>query len=209
MDVKNWKERELRGSTVEETIWHKIDYLQECRENTWGDKYDQLINSIEKLFRAFPKVREEIGLIKDELDVVFYDEKIKIGEEADRAGDIINREKYIKEEIEELMWEYRNLYEDAIIDTMQKYKLIPMSKPHYTEMKSIIPDETIIESQPQEFQQPTQQPLQFQQPTQDQQQPQFVDNKLMFPNQQPQQQNMQFPQQDKPKKKAKLSIRRK
>lgn len=191
------QEGKIRGATAEEFIWHKVNYLQEARETGDGEIYDEVLNSVEKLFRAFPKAHQEMLAMKQQLDAVYYREKENIIREADRSRDVINRENYISEQSNDLDWEYRNLYEEAIIDLMQKHNLIPMSRPHYTDMQSS--GESKMESQPSQPPQQTPpqpqphvpQPMQPQQPQQPQ--PQYQEEKV----------------EPKPKKKPKLSIRRK
>jgi len=188
------QEGKIRGATAEEFIWHKVNYLQEARESGDGAIFDEVMNSVEKLFRAFPKAHQELMAIKQQLDAVYFREKENIIREADRSRDVINRQNYIENESNDLDWEYRNMYEEAIIDVMQKQNLIPMSRPHYTEMQST--HESQMNSQPKPQPQVKPQPQPQQQP-QPQYQPQYTEGEKIEP------------QPKKKKKKPKLSIRRK
>ena len=211
------RESRIRGATVEEVMWEKINAMQDAREFGDGEQFDEITNSLEKLFRAFPKALNELIEAQEQLEQVLYQEKLRVIAEANQAPDVITREKFIGDESLSLEWEYRNLYEEAILDIMQKHDLIPMSRPHFTDMSTMASkkddgqkDMKFSQMAPQP---PQQSPQQVQMPiphTQPQQYPMPQPQQMQPEQQQEQpQQDVAIPPKPQEKSRPKLSVRRK
>jgi len=201
------------GKYLEDRLQVKFDDLQISREDRQAELFDEVAKSIEVLFRGVPKAHEDLIAEKQSLDEDFENELRDIELEASRARDDIHRNAILQSRGYSAQWEYREVYEEIIMDVMQKHGLIPMLRAHrhqlstsqetINEMETMaVPDNipiSVRQNPPQQTQPPTQPPS----PPQYQQQP----PQMQSP---PQQGVSQFPpqpqpQQEKKKKKPHLA----
>ena len=122
-------EEKLVGRTLEDRLAHKFDDLQIAREDHQTALFDEIARSIEVLFKGVPEAHKELMKEKSELDKDLQEELYAIEEEAKIAKDEIHRQSIYNSRGFKAMWDYREVYEEIIIEVMQKYQLIPMRKP--------------------------------------------------------------------------------
>jgi len=203
------EQRKEPGKYLEDRLQVKFDDLQIAREDRQADLFDEIAKSIEVLFRAVPQAHEDLQQEKDTLDEDFENELRDIELEASRARDDIHRNAILQNRGYSAQWEYREVYEEILIDVMQKHGLVPMLRsqrhqlstapgtiedmqdfvaPHHVPINMRQPNE---QQQLPIQQQPPQQPPQQQAPPQPQQMP-------PMPPQQYQQPPPQMPQQQQP-----------
>lgn len=113
-----------RGQTLEDRLSHKFDFLQECRENEDPAGFDQVARSIEVLLKGVPKAYDELMSIKEEMEEDLAEEYEDLSREASQARDEISRDIIINRRSGQADWEFRLLYEEEIMDVMQKHDLI-------------------------------------------------------------------------------------
>lgn len=113
-----------RGQTLEDRLSHKFDFLQECRENEDPAGFDQVARSIEVLLKGVPKAYDELMSIKEEMEDDLAEEYEDISREASQARDDISRDIIANRRSGQADWEFRLLYEEEIMDVMQKHDLI-------------------------------------------------------------------------------------
>lgn len=190
-------EERLVGRTLEDRLAHKFDDLQMAREDHQADLFDEIAKSIEVLMKAVPRAFEELMGYKQELNDDLDDETQAIEQEASYARDEIHKQAIYQSRGFKAMWDYREVYEEVIMEVMQKYKLIPMRIPVHS---------TIGGPGPNDPRPPTQQDYENVPP------PPGFNPQQQTQQQQPQ--NVPIPpppaqQQEEPKKKPKLSFKKK
>ena len=174
------EESKLVGRTLEDRLADKFDRLQQAREDKQEDLFDEISRSIEVLLKGVPQAHDDLVHQREELDKDLKDVFKNIEVEANSARDDINRRAIMTASMFKAKWEYREVYEEIIIETLQKYKLLLLRRPMVSD---IVPyDEDTYQQQygneqhqnpypaqnqqyPQQYpQQPLQQPQQSQQP---------------------------------------------
>mgnify|MGYP000144324992 CR=1 FL=1 len=119
-------EEKIEGRTLEDRLAKKFDALQVARENRNGDLFDELSKSIEVLLIGVPDAHRELMREKEKLDKDLEEELYDIERGASYAKDDIQRQLYKQTEGYKVMWEYREVYEEIIMEVMQKFRLIPL-----------------------------------------------------------------------------------
>ena len=138
-----------KGRTLEDRLADKFDQLQQAREMADGDGFDETCHSMEILFKGIPQAYEVLMEEKQEMDADL--EKIFAEIEA-KANTLIQdptRQAYMNHEKAMANWEYRETYEELLIDIMREFSLIPMRYTTYADMQSTS-DEEPIELNPEE-----------------------------------------------------------
>jgi len=125
-------EERLVGRTLEDRLAHKFDDLQLSREDHQADLFDEIAKSIEVLMKAVPRAFQELMEYKEELDKDLDEESRAIEQEASYARDEIQKQAVYQSRGFKAMWDYREVYEEIIMEVMQKYKLIPMRIPAHS-----------------------------------------------------------------------------
>jgi len=152
----------------------KFDNLQQAREARQEELFDEISRSIEILLKGVPQAHDDLIHQKEELDEDLKDVFKNIQVEASGARDDINRNAIINASAYKAKWDYREVYEEIIIETLQKYKLLLLRRPIISDIIPYDADE--YQQQYGEEQQqnpyPPQQPQQTQQPQQQYQQQQ-------------------------------------
>jgi len=144
------KETIKENLSLEDRLARKFDDLQIAREIRNPTAFDEIARSIEILFKAIPNVYDNLMEEKQELDNDIMEVFTAIEEKATNALDNISKQAIIQNESYSAEWEYRETYEEIIIELLQKYKLIPMKSPSYATIESkestaIEPNEEIEE----------------------------------------------------------------
>ena len=119
-------EERIEGRTLEDRLAKKFDELQIARENRNGDLFDELSKSIEVLLLGVPDAHKELKQEKEKLDKDLEDELYNIERSASYAKDPIQSQLYKQTKSYDIMWEYREVYEEIIMEVMQKFRLIPL-----------------------------------------------------------------------------------
>lgn len=169
--------------TLESRLAEKFDDLQLAREQRavegMGSMFDELIKSIEVLMKGKPDAYQELLLYKQELERTYIEERNTVYVEAANYRDEVSQHIFLDRKINEARWEFRELYEEIIMDIMQKYQLIDMKHPSQI---AIVPSQTQPEQQYQQYQEP--QESETQQVFQQQQIPQQQIQQQQIPQQQ-------------------------
>jgi len=144
------KESIKESSSLEDRLTRKFDDLQLARETRNHVAFDEISKSIEVLFKAVPKAHKDLMEEKKTLDEDLEEILGAIEEKAVNALDKITQQAIIENEGFSAQWEYRELYEEIIIELLQKYDLIPMKSPSYAEIESIPEEkeEKVVEIEP-------------------------------------------------------------
>ena len=129
--------------TLEERLADKFDYLQIAREEKSIDgsdvAFDEIAKSMEILLKGLPEAHEQLMLRKKELDDAFIEERDNIVADANNARDDIQRDFIYSRRLESAKWDYREIYEEMIMDIMQEYQLVDMKRPTSV---SVVPSQT-------------------------------------------------------------------
>lgn len=158
------EERHKGPKTLEERLADKFDYLQVAREEKSIDgsdiAFDEIAKSIEILMKAMPEAYQYLMDQKKVLDDNFIEERDDIVREANAARDGISREVIFGRRMEVAKWDYREIYEEILMDVMQAFQLVDMKRPSSV---SIIPSSRPEEPEPQAQKEAVQQQLDLQQ----------------------------------------------
>jgi len=114
----------IRPITIEDRLAIKFDDLQVAREDRVHDLFDEIVKSIEVLFKALPNAYNELMEEKRKLNIELQKELLALREEANQARDDIDKQKLINEKSYRLHWEYRDIIEEIIMEVMQKNNLV-------------------------------------------------------------------------------------
>jgi len=109
---------------LEDRLAQKFDDLQIAREEGAAGLFDEIAKSIEVLLRAVPTAYNELQQQKQELDQEIEQVFYQIQLDARSAQDKIYRDAIINRKTDQAEWEYREVYEEIIIDILQKHGLI-------------------------------------------------------------------------------------
>lgn len=121
---------------MEDRLAHKFDDLQMSREDHQAGLFDQVARSIEVLMKGVPEAHSELIHQKELLDRDLEEETLDIEREASYAKNEIHRDAIYQSRGFKAMWDYREVYEEIIMEVMQKYNLIPMRKPQESQFAS-------------------------------------------------------------------------
>lgn len=119
----------IESITLEDRLTRKFDDMQRAREGRQDSLFDELNRSIEVLLKAVPEAFEELMYEKQRLNNELEKEKQDIIYKANSARDEISRDVIFQSGVNKANWEYREVYEEVIIEILQKYDLIPMRRP--------------------------------------------------------------------------------
>jgi hypothetical protein len=143
--------------TLEQQLTDKFFQLQTAREERYTEgsdvMFDEVAKSIETLLRAIPEAFNLLITKRSELDSAFEEERNTIYQEVSRAPDDITKDFLWNQRIGAAKWEYRELYEELIMDVMQTFQLIHMSRPPQV---AVIPSQ--VQTQQQEYVEPDSEP---------------------------------------------------
>lgn len=128
-------DEQIFGRTLEDRLANKFDDLQIAREDHQPDLFDEIAKSIEVLLKALPDAFNELMYEKSELDKDLEEETKFIGRQASMAVDDIDRQAIYQSRGFKAMWEYREVYEEVIMEVLQKYHLIPVRKPQQSSIE--------------------------------------------------------------------------
>lgn len=149
------REKEKEATTLEGRLARKFDDLQMAREMRNPTAFDELGRSIEVLFKAVPRLYDELMEEKDELDeeldTVFAD----IQQRAENANDVVSRDAIMNNQSYQAQWAYRETYEELLIEKLQKYGLISIKNPKYSMIESdastaVVEEPEEVEVEPEE-----------------------------------------------------------
>lgn len=168
--VRPEEEKGLITRTLEDRLADKFDALQSARETREPYLFDEIARSIEILLKAIPDAYIQLTAEKNELNTDLSEEMAHIEQKAESAGDQIWRDATLSNESFVAQWEYREAYEEIIIELMQRWKLVPIRLQVYGGVEPI----QTVEETPQPEPQPEPKPRLsvFQQRQQAKQQPQ-------------------------------------
>ena len=144
------REKESVPTTLEGRLASKFDDLQIAREIRNPTAFDELGRSIEVLFKGIPKAYEELMKQKEELDEELEGIFQGIQERAEQASDVVYRDAILKNQSYQAEWIYREAYEELIMETLQKFDLIPIKSPKYASIESTPSTSVMQEPEPEE-----------------------------------------------------------
>jgi len=147
------EDERMRGRSIEEKLSEKFDFLQLSREERRDDLFDELVRSIEVLFKAVPDAYNDFIKERSEIEKELSEELNKIEKAASVAHDKINEESIRSEGMYEAMWEYREVLEEIIMELMQKHGLVILQQKTYGEVEPVVEVESVEEpeSVPEEY----------------------------------------------------------
>jgi len=157
------EERNRGPKALEERLAEKFDYLQIAREEKSIEgsdvAFDEIAKSIEVLLKAIPEAYQYLIDQKKVLDENFVEERDDIIREANSAKDDISRDFIFTRRMEVAKWDYREIYEEIIMDVMQVFQLVDMKRPSSVSVVASQP----TEPEPQVQQETVQQQSELQQ----------------------------------------------
>jgi len=177
-----------RATTLEERLTLKFDELQEAREDNNLGLFDEIAKSIEILFKGLPTAYNMLMQAKNELEQQVTIAKNETLMKANQAQDEISKQHIIKKEFYDLEQEQRDLYEEIIMEVLQRYNLIlfksistPESYAPYEEPELIPEQSEQSEQQPVQYV-PEEQPVpeQVPEPVQQEKKPRLLKRKESF-----------------------------
>lgn len=131
------------AKTLEQQLTEKFFILQTVREERYSAgsdvMFDEISKSIETLLRAIPEAYNSLITKRNELDSAFEEERNQIYIRASQAPDDITKDFIWNQQLDGAKWEYRELYEELIIDVLQEFQLIHMMRPQQV---AVIPTQT-------------------------------------------------------------------
>lgn len=114
--------------TLEQRIIEKFDHMQVCRESRnqegAGEMFDELLRSVELLITGLDDANKFFSEKKKKLDEMFKEEKKKIETKLVHAQDEIVRQVIWGKEMTDLSWEYRDLLESLLMETINKFGIM-------------------------------------------------------------------------------------
>ena len=119
------KDESEYANTLENRLAYKFDLLQRAREEQDGNMFDSFAQSIEVLLRARKDVYDDLMIIKSRMVENLKQSYAYIDQQARNAPNVITGEAIVKQYTEEVDWQFREDYEEVLIDIMAKYDLIP------------------------------------------------------------------------------------
>jgi len=131
------EEKDFIGKTLEDRLADKFDLLQMSREQRNNIAFDEVARSIEVLLKAIPDAYNLLMIEKNELDKDLDEKLDDIERRADSAGSKIQADAIRSNESFMVQWDYREVYEEVIIELLQQFKLIPIRNPIYGSIESV------------------------------------------------------------------------
>jgi hypothetical protein len=122
-------DEKIFGQTLEDRLAHKFNELQEARENRQSELFDEIAKSIEVLLKGVPDAYSDLMKEKTELNRDLEVETRDIQSEVSFARDDIHKQAIWEKRGYKAMWDYREVYEEVIMDTFQKYQLVTIRRP--------------------------------------------------------------------------------
>lgn len=155
------EEKEVVVRTLEDRLANKFDMLQLAREQRNDIIFDEIARSIEVLLKAVPDAYKLLMEEKKNLDKDLEDKSQDIQKRAENAQNKITADAIISNEGFILEWDYREVYEELVIELLQQFKLIPIRSPIYggiqpadiqeimsQEPKELPPELPVVEEEP-------------------------------------------------------------
>lgn len=139
------EDERLRGRSIEEKLSEKFDFLQLSREERQPDLFDELVRSIEVLFKAVPDAYNDFIKQKETMDNELEEELVSVEQEALRSNDKISEDTLRSDKSYVARWEYREVLEEIIMELMQKHGLVIIQQKIYGEIEPVVEVETVEE----------------------------------------------------------------
>jgi len=130
------KESMKESTSLEDRLARKFDELQLARETRNHIAFDEIAKSIEVLLKSIPTAHKDLTKQKDELEEDLDSIIQEIENKANNALDQISQEAILNNEGFSAEWDYRETYEEVIMEVLQKYDLIPIRNPAYASIES-------------------------------------------------------------------------
>jgi len=148
-----------KSITLEDRLLDKFDDLQIAREDGQQGLFDEIVKSIEVLFKGLPPAYNDLMEAKQLLNKELSEEYKKLQQEAMNAKDDIDRQVLLNQKSIKLQWEYRDTYEEIIMEVLQGYILIRFESNLTSEAYNKYEEPEVVEEQPQQPQQQEEQPV--------------------------------------------------
>ena len=145
---------------LEDRLAQKFDDLQLAREERVPHLFDEIGRSIEVLLRAVPQAYQELAFERQQLDAELEEAIYEIYRQASQAPDPIYRDAIVNNKSSAAEWEYREAYEEIIIDVLQKHGLVTMMRTARSQLETPF---TQMQYQPEQEFQPQPEPVPQQQ----------------------------------------------
>jgi len=154
------EDERIRGRSIEEKLSEKFDFLQLSREERHSELFDELVRSIEVLFKAVPSAYNDFITQREVMDKELEKELISIEKRAMLAQDKISEDAVRSDKSYDARWEYREVLEEIIIEIMQKHGLVILQQKTFGEVEPIVEVETLEEEElvPEEEEEPPEPP---------------------------------------------------
>jgi len=152
--VKPEEEKPIISRTLEDRLADKFDALQAAREERNHVLFDEIARSIEILLKAIPDAYNQLMVEKAELDKDLVEQLAYIEQQATAAPNQIYRDAILNNESFVAQWDYRETYEEIVIELLQRAKLVPIRQQVYGEIQPIEESPAEIPEQPEQQEQP-------------------------------------------------------
>jgi len=141
------EDERLRGRSIEEKLSEKFDFLQLSREERHEGLFDELVRSIEVLFKAVPSAYNDFIVNKTELDKELQSELYNIEKEVSNAQDKISEQTIRSNKTNDAEWQYREVMEEIIMEIMQKHGLVILQQKTFGEVEPVVEVESLEEEE--------------------------------------------------------------
>ena len=163
--VKPQEEKEVGIMMLEDRLAEKFDTLQLAREQRNHIVFDEIARSIEVLLRVIPSAYNLLLQDKATLEQALIEQLDEIEGRAQNAPNKISADSIRNNEAFQAQWDYRELYEEIIIDLMQRFKLVPIRYPMLSEVQAPEKEEAVEPPVPTLVPEPPQQKIPTPTPT--------------------------------------------
>jgi len=131
------EEKGESNRTLEDRLADKFDTLQLAREQRNHQVFDEIVRSIEILFKAIPDLYEQYRTEKDEMDVDKEALVMEIEEKASNAPDRISAQYIRNVEGFQVEWDYREALEEYLMELMSNWKLVVTKQEDYAYIEPV------------------------------------------------------------------------
>jgi len=125
------EEREVIGRTLEDRLAEKFDILQLAREQRNDVAFEEIARSVEVLLKVIPDAYNILQYQKNQLEKDLDEQLDDIERRAQNAPNKINADSIRTNESFQAKWDFREVYEEIIIELLQQFKLVPIRHPVY------------------------------------------------------------------------------
>ena len=125
------EEKGESNRTLEDRLADKFDELQVAREQREHQLFDEIVRSIEILFKAVPEMYEQYKKEKEDMDADKEILDMELSDKVKNAPDRISANYLMNIESFQIEWDYREMLEEYLMELMSNWKLVVTKQEDY------------------------------------------------------------------------------